>query len=131
MTYVPPFNIVRQRLFITTVDGRGRVNISYQEFLDFIKLMLRGIAVDEAWYLKEYPDVADAIRKSAYTSAKHHFIEEGYFEGRKPAEPTVDVDWYIENNQDVAERIKSGEIASAKEHFALHGYAEGRLPSKY
>ncbi|MFO0996682.1 MAG: hypothetical protein U1F33_08345 [Alphaproteobacteria bacterium] len=131
MTYVPPFNVVRRRLFIHTVDGRGRVNISYQEFLDFIKLMLRGVAVDERWYLNEYPDVAEAIRSGAYKSAKHHFVEEGYFEGRKPAEAVVDADWYVENNQDVAEGIKSGQIASAQEHFLMHGYGEGRLPSKY
>jgi len=41
--------------------------------------------VDEAWYRETYPDVDEAIRQGREVSAKSHFIEQGYHEGRKPA----------------------------------------------
>ncbi len=40
--------------------------------------------VDEAWYRKSYPDVDEAIRLGHETDAKSHFIDKGYYEGRKP-----------------------------------------------
>lgn len=40
-------------------------------------------SVDEPWYLAQYPDVAEAVRKGALPSARHHFLRHGYAEGRK------------------------------------------------
>jgi hypothetical protein len=44
------------------------------------------IRVDEAWYLRRYPDVAEGIRKGILTSAQEHFDMDGYKEGRLPFE---------------------------------------------
>ena len=48
--------------------------------------------VDEAWYRQTYPDVDEAIRQGREVSAKSHFVEQGYHEGRKPVpdEPPTD-----------------------------------------
>jgi hypothetical protein len=40
--------------------------------------------VDEVWYRETYPDVDEAIRIGRETSAKSHFVDQGYHEGRKP-----------------------------------------------
>jgi hypothetical protein len=131
MNYLPPFEAVRKRLNVTGLTGKGRINIAYSEFIALVKLYLRGVAIDEDWYLKQYPDVADAVRKGTFRSARHHFIEEGYFEGRRASELEVDEVWYVKNNPDVAAGLRTGKIASAREHFAEHGYKEGRLPGEF
>jgi len=40
--------------------------------------------VDETWYRQTYPDVDEAIRQGREISAKSHFLDQGYHEGRKP-----------------------------------------------
>jgi hypothetical protein len=116
---------------IVTVNGKTKINNSYDEFVEVIKLLLRGVAFDEAWYLSKYPDVAEAVKSGTYKSGRHHFVEVGYFEGRRPGVFEVDEKWYIKNNPDVADGIKTGEIKSARQHFNEHGYEEGRFPAEW
>jgi hypothetical protein len=40
--------------------------------------------VDELWYLKENPDVAESVRTGIVASAQDHFDKDGYSEGRLP-----------------------------------------------
>ncbi len=131
MLYLPPFESVQQRLNISGANGKKRVNMAYSDFVSLIKLLLRGVDIDEDWYLKQYPDVAAAVQGGSYKSARHHFIEEGYFEGRKPGELELDETWYMNNYADVAAGVRSGAISSARDHYRDHGYAEGRLPSEF
>ncbi len=131
MIYLPPFAFLKQRYKITAVTDRDRVNLSYADFVEMAKLFLRGVAVDEAWYLNEYPDVAESLKNGVFKSARHHFVENGYLEGRRPCEFSVDAEWYLQRYPDVADGVSTGAINSAEEHFARDGYAEGRLPSEY
>ena len=82
--YLPPFDQIRRAVEISTVRGELRVSLSYDDFIKIIRLMISGIQVDEEWYLNEYPDIAQAIRDGKVASARQHFIEDGYFEGRRP-----------------------------------------------
>jgi hypothetical protein len=107
------------------------VNISYDEILEIIRSFLLAIPVDEVWYLNKYSDVAKAIAEGRYKSAKHHFIDEGYFEGRLPGNIVVDQNWYLAKYPDVAEGLAKGTIKSINEHYRDHGYGEGRLPADY
>jgi hypothetical protein len=93
-----------------------------------IKKLLQAVPVDESWYRRMYPDVAEAIDAGAYRNAKHHFVDYGYFEGRRPFEPEIDETWYLKNNPDIQKSVEDGTIASAARHFIEHGYDEGRLP---
>jgi hypothetical protein len=129
MSYIPPFNVVRGRLKVVTVNGKTKVNNSYDDFVEVVKLLLRGVAFDEQWYLSAYEDVAKAVAAGAYKSGRHHFIEAGYFEGRRPRQFEVDESWYLEKYPDVAASIKKGDVRSARQHFNEHGYVEGRLPA--
>jgi hypothetical protein len=131
MKYVPPFDKVKELLEISTEKGELYIRATYDNFVVVVKLLLSGAYVDDAWYLQKYPDVARAIDDGQFDSAKHHFIENGYFEGRFPCEPAIDEGWYLKRYPDVAESVKRGDIPSALRHFVQDGYREGRLPFRY
>ena len=84
--------------------------------------------VDEKWYLQQYPDIAAAIATGKIKSAKDHFVNDGYFEGRLPSALQVDEKWYLQEYPDVAEGVQTGVVDSGQKHFTQIGYREGRLP---
>jgi hypothetical protein len=126
--YLPPFDLIRRSVEISTVRGELRVSLSYDDFVSVLRLMISGIQVDEEWYLREYPDIAQAIRDGKVESARQHFIDDGFFEGRRPFPMDVDEGWYLQQYPDVAESVRSGVVGSAQQHFVEDGYREGRLP---
>jgi hypothetical protein len=95
-----------------------------------VRMLLRAVHVDEDWYGRQNPDVKEAIAKGVFRSAKHHFVESGYFEGRKPAPVLVDEEWYKQAYPDVSESVEFGELGSCQEHFDRYGEGEGRLPAE-
>jgi hypothetical protein len=96
--------------------------------VQILRQIISGIVVAEEWYLEEYPDIAQAIREGKVESAKQHFIDDGFFEGRRPFPMDVDERWYLQQYPDVAESIRTGVVGSGQQHFAEDGYREGRLP---
>src|SRR5450631_1053695 len=114
MSYLPPFNHFKRKMRVGAVNGAQRVQMDYEDFLSYLKLMLRSVDVYEKWYLRQNPDVAEAIAKGTYRSAKHHFVEDGYFEGRTPYEFKVDEHWYAQTYPDVAAGLKEGVLDSAQ-----------------
>lgn len=85
---------------------------------------------DEAWYLGAYPDVAEAIRSGKLKSARHHYLNFGFFESRLPCAPEVDDVWYLRRYPDVAKGIEKGRFKNATQHYIEFGYREGRMPSE-
>ncbi len=128
MNYFPPFEVIRRAVDISTVRGELRVNVSYENFVNILKTLISGIEVDETWYSASYGDIGQAIRAGSVRSARYHFINDGYFEGRLPFAIKVDEDWYLRRYPDVADGIRRGVLTSAQEHFDMDGYKEGRLP---
>jgi len=126
--YLPPFDLIRRSVEISTVRGELRVSLSYDDFVGVLRLMISGIQVNEEWYLTEYPDIAQAIRDGKVESARQHFIDDGFFEGRRPFPMDVDERWYLEQYPDVAESVRTGVVGSGQQHFVEDGYREGRLP---
>jgi hypothetical protein len=126
--FLPAFEVVKQSVDVTTSKGQLVASTSYENLIRMIKLLLLGVNVDEAWYLEQYPDVAEAIATGRVGSAKQHFVDNGYFEGRLPFSVDVDEKWYQEEYPDVAESIRNGTESSAQAHFVRDGYREGRLP---
>jgi hypothetical protein len=126
--YLPPFEGIKAFLNFAAVNGELTVSATYAQFTIMIRALLEGIEVDEEWYLSQYPDVAEGIRNGTVTSAKGHFLHDGYFEGRIPFPIAVDEAWYLEQNPGVAEYIARGELVSAQQHFNDNGYREGRRP---
>lgn len=128
MDYLPPFEGIKAFLTFAAVNGELTVTTTYTQFTVLVRTLLQGIEVDEAWYLSQYPDVAEAIRHGVVASAREHFLNDGYFEGRMPFPIEVDEAWYLEQNPGVAEFIARGELLSAQQHFNDNGYREGRRP---
>ena len=128
MKYLPPFDLIRRSVEISTAKGELRVNVSYDDFMKILRMMISGIEVDEEWYLKQYEDIALAVSNGSIASAKQHFMDDGYFEGRLPFAMPVHEQWYVAQYPDVAESIRRGVVASGGQHFAEDGYPEGRLP---
>ncbi|MDE2006444.1 MAG: hypothetical protein KGI51_07755 [Rhodospirillales bacterium] len=119
---------MRRAVEVSTVRGQLRVNIGYDDFVALIRLMLHGIDVNEQWYLRANDDVADALARGAIASAREHFVNDGYLEGRMPFPMRVNEAWYLQQNPDVAEGIRTGGVESAQAHFEDSGYREGRRP---
>jgi hypothetical protein len=113
---------------VSTVRGEVRVGMSYETFIKLVRTMLIAIEVDEDWYLQTYSDIADAVRLGTIKSARQHFINDGYFEGRLPFQICVDEPWYVGRYPDVSDGLRKGSVASAQMHFDEDGYREGRLP---
>ena len=128
MKYLPPFDLIRRMVEVSTVRGELRVSLSYDDFIKILRMMISGIEVDEGWYLKEHEDIARAVAGGAVASAKQHFLDDGYFEGRLPFAMPVDERWYLEQYPDVAESVRKGIVSSGQQHFSEDGYREGRLP---
>ena len=94
MPYLPPFNVIKRLVEMSTSKGQLIATASYENLVMMIKLLLSAVEVNERWYLTQYPDVADAIAQGKTPSARQHFIDNGYFEGRLPFPIPVDEDWY-------------------------------------
>jgi hypothetical protein len=127
MRYIPPFEVTKRLVEISTAKGQLMATATYEDLIMMIKLLLSGVDVNEEWYLRQYPDVGKAIRDGATKSAKQHYIDNGYFENRMPFPMPVDDVWYQREYPDVAASIKSGDD-SAQDHFVRQGYKEGRMP---
>ena len=56
----------------------------YVETGYFENRLPRRLVVDEAYYIKENPDVAEGIRRGIVKNAQDHFDNAGFAEGRLP-----------------------------------------------
>jgi hypothetical protein len=128
--YLLPFNVLKNSMKLLSVKGQLKVDMTYDEFLDFVKKFLQAVPIDEKWYRTTYPDVDEAIRAGAYHSARQHFVEHGYFEGRRPFELEIDEAFYMKHYPDIQESVAKGLVESARDHFVRHGYEEGRVPAE-
>jgi len=126
--YLPPFEVLKGMINLTTARGKTRVDMTYEDLQKMVRSLLSVIEVDEAFYLERNPDVADGVRKGDIRSAQEHFIDHGYFEGRQPYRILVDEKFYLETHPDVAETLRYGEYATGQDHFDGPGYPEGRVP---
>jgi hypothetical protein len=128
MRYLPPFDVIKKPVAISVSKGQTIATASYEDLLGLIKHLLSVVDVDADWYLEQYPDVREAIAQKKTTSAKQHFIDDGYFEGRLPYLIEVDEKWYLEKYPDVATSVRRGHEPSGQSHFLQGGYREGRMP---
>ena len=93
-----------------------------------LEAAVRSVGVDEDWYRKKYPDVAEALKGGLLRSCADHYRCNGYKENRQPYPIKIDEAFYRLHNPDVAEAVQAGKFASAQEHFDVAGFSEGRLP---
>ena len=84
MPYLPPCDLLMQWLDTRPCNSDGRLVMRYDDVIDVLKAFVGAIPVDEAWYLSEYPAVADLVRSVRTETAASHFRAHGYLEGRRP-----------------------------------------------
>jgi hypothetical protein len=128
VNYLPPFETLKSHLTISNIKGELMVSCSYENLVQMLRRLIAGVTVDEAWYLERYPDIAEAINQGIVHSARLHFVNDGYFEGRMPFPIHVDERYYLAQNAGVAEFVRKGMLESGQQHFDENGYSEGRLP---
>jgi hypothetical protein len=128
LKYLPPFEVLKSYLTVSKVKDELMVSCSYQKLIEMLRQVIIGVEVDDTWYLERYPDVAEAIKQGILQSARLHFVNDGYFEGRLPFPIKVDERYYLTQNSGVAEYVRKGVLKSGQQHFEENGYAEGRLP---
>ena len=127
---IPPYRIVRAEIRKANPRYPDQPTVVIKtELLDYlINCAVQLSAFDEAHYLKKYPDVAAAVQAGTVASAKDHFVQEGYREGRHPVQVKVDEAWYLEKNQDVDTAVQKGAVKSATQHYVSAGWKELRSP---
>jgi len=130
MKYLVPFAALKNSVKLLSIKGQLKVDMNYDEFLDLVRKFLQAVPIDEEWYTTTYPDVAEAIKAGAYRSGRQHFVNHGYFEGRRPFPLEVDEEWYLKQYPDIELSVQNGVVESARDHFVRHGYEEGRMPAE-
>jgi hypothetical protein len=75
---------------------------------------------DEAWYLQQYPEIAQSK-----CDPVEHYLTVGFAEGRNPG-PNFDTSWYLGRYPDVA-AAKMNPLL----HYVQFGKGEGRQPMRY
>ncbi|MDR3532109.1 MAG: hypothetical protein P4L90_16360 [Rhodopila sp.] len=128
MKYLPPFEVVKSYVTISNIKGELMVSCTYENLVQMIRQLIADVNVDEGWYLERYQDIAEAVSNGIVASAKSHFINDGYFEGRMPFPIRVDERYYLAENPGVADYVRKGHLESGQQHFDENGYKEGRLP---
>lgn len=112
-------------------ENHKTLTIDRDGFKAIIREILRDMPFDENWYLGHYPDVAAAVARGEVT-AREHYVEFGYFEGRLPGLNGFDGAAYFRTQPDLAHfSAHPDAIDLARDHFVEHGYREGRpTPSR-
>lgn len=126
--YVPPhFGRFKQMAKVYGWEqGHETLTMSRSGFLTLMQELLAFADFDEAWYLSTYKDVADAVAQKKFKSAREHYLNYGYFEGRLPTAKGFDASFYAKTYADVVRAMKGSDPTKMLEHFISHGYAEGR-----
>jgi hypothetical protein len=129
LTAPVPFAQLATRLRIYPTRGHLQADIARDDFVDWIKIILTAVPVDEAWYRATYPHAAKVIDDGEFPSVTNHYAERGYFDGCLPFNVVVDEDWYVSRYEHVRTGLDRGLARSAQDHFMRMGYTEGCRPT--
>ncbi len=80
-------------------------------------------AVDEAFYLARYADVAEAVAGGGMPSGAYHYQHFGFREGREPC--AVDKAWYCQTYPIAAVELGQGDALDPADHWITLGRDRG------
>jgi hypothetical protein len=123
-----PFSVLRRSANIPWPLPDQQIALPRDLVIGLLARSALDIEIDEAWYLKKYPDIAAAISEGKFKSAKHHYAAFGFFEDRLPRYIHVDTEFYLKHGPDISKNVNQDRAVAAQRHFETHGFAEGRLP---
>ena len=129
--YFPHIALLLRALRINRerLGGRSKIAVDARLFCALLQEVAARQGFSAEFYLKSYPDIADAYAAGNIADLHQHFINTGYLEGRQGAPVAVDEAFYAATYPDVAKAVAKGRITSGSDHYLRSGAAEGRLPN--
>jgi len=129
--YVPHYDAILHAIGTTReeLDGKTEIEIPLSLFKFLLQIALVNGEFNSAAYLAANRDIQEATRKGQVPDPKVHYVNFGFFEGRRGALPAVDESWYCRTYPDIAAALRKGSITSGSEHFNIIGAEEFRAPS--
>lgn len=133
--YLIPYAMIQRFLAKRSDSGNNsmvdenNITIPLPLFRRLIQQALENQNFNEISYLDANPDVASALRRGEIESAHHHYVQNGYFEGRVGGPDMFDEAWYFKTNADVSRSVRAGLYSSGKAHFHSAGVQEFRPPA--
>jgi hypothetical protein len=106
-----------------------RVSVSLGLLKMLIRQSLKSTSFDEELYLSANQDVQLAYNQGKIEDVHSHWIEVGYFEGRRAFNQELDEEWYLDRYSDVGAAVANGSVKGAKEHYIENGEREWRIPN--
>lgn len=82
---------------------------------------------DPEWYLKTYPEVAEAVKTGRVRSSLHHFLTNDTPDAFCALEWFSEA-YYLELYPDIMDAITTGQLRSGYDHFLRYGAFERRRP---
>ncbi len=129
--YVPHYDAILHAIGTSREELNGKAEIEIP--ITLLKFLLQSAVMNGEFnlpgYLAANRDIQDAAKKGQVPDPKKHYINFGFFEGRRGATPAVDESWYRRTYPDIAAAVRKGDIASGNEHFNTIGAEEFRAPS--
>jgi hypothetical protein len=131
--YVPHYDAILHSIGTSRdkIGDKATLEIPVSMFKFLLKIALANGEFNLAGYLAANRDIQDAARKGQVPDPKVHYINFGFFEGRRGATPAVDEAWYRRTYTDIAAAVRQGAITSGSEHFDTIGAEEFRSPSAH
>jgi hypothetical protein len=129
--YVPHIDLLLQSLRINRerLNSRSKIAIDAKLLRMLLQALAASISFSPEFYLKTYPDIAEAHAAGQIEDLRRHFVELGFFEGRMGCEPPVDETYYTTQYKDVGAAVQRGDVLSGGEHYMRSGASEGRIPN--
>jgi hypothetical protein len=130
--YLPHIDLMLQALRINRerLSSKSKIAIDARLLRGLIQAIVARAPFSDEYYLRTYPDIAEAHAAGNIPDLHRHYIDSGFLEGRFGAPPAVDEAFYTSYYKDVGLAVTRGEIASATEHYVRQGAAEGRVPNR-
>ncbi len=129
--YVPHYDAILHSIGNSRekLDGQTHIEIPVSLFKFLLQHTLVNSEFNAAGYLAANRDIQEAAKKGQMQDPKVHYVNFGFFEGRRGATPAVDENWYRRNYSDIAAAVRKGDIKSGSDHFDTIGAEEYRAPA--
>jgi hypothetical protein len=129
--YVPHYDAILHAVGTSRekLNGKAKIEIPLSLFKFLLQIAVRHGEFNLSGYLVTNRDIQDAARKGQIPDPKMHYVNFGFFEGRRGALPTVDESWYRRTYADIADAVRKGSVSSGADHFNTIGAEEFRAPS--
>lgn len=129
--YVPHYDAILHAIGTNRdeIKERSEISIPVTLLRFLLQMAVAQGEFNSAGYLAQNKDIREAAKSGRIPDPRRHYIDFGFFEGRRGATPAVDESWYRRTYSDIAPAIRTATIASGSEHFDAIGAEEFRAPS--